>query len=241
MNLELLTLQYNTNDKLAPGWLEREDVNFYSAIRDEAGELAVSAGWKPWWSKAESQLDPENCKTEVVDLLHFHMSAVLKECFQFKEDSLDGLSAAELQNILLKRALADFQEAFVFEPLQERTNVDLVNDYLGDVLSMGAIQSIGSLLVLARRFGMDDAELAMRYIAKNALNNFRKTKNYKGDIEGAPPYVKLWDGENEDNYFVTCIINKAIDNAETLTYDEFYSRIAALYAEKVENANVATA
>ncbi|QDH83443.1 deoxyuridine 5'-triphosphate nucleotide hydrolase [Achromobacter phage Motura] len=227
---ELLALQYATNDKLAPGWLERSDVDFYSAIRDEAGELAVSAGWKPWWSKAESKLDRDNCKVEVVDLLHFHMSAVLRECFEQEGDELEDLSDEALKRELIESAADNFEYANYSSINPDRTDVQAVNDYLGDVLCMGAISSVPQLMALAERFGMIEAEFGLRYIAKNALNNFRKAHNYKGDIEGMPAYRKMWfDGQQEDNYYVTAYLNKQVENGKTPTYQQFYDAMEAMY------------
>lgn len=62
-------------------------LNYCRAIQQETAELTDSVPWK-WWAKYQ-KLDLENAKVEVVDLLHFLVSAA----------QVLGMDAAEMHRL----------------------------------------------------------------------------------------------------------------------------------------------
>ncbi len=202
-------MQYELGFKLAgPQWLVDPKVDTTSAMRDEAKELAESAGYAPWWAAGNAATDAENCKTEVVDLLHFLIQGAFREAWpamvKFHADKLVNTDPAERHVFLVQTVAHWFTTGYsefmdAGKTREHMGDVELTNHWLGTVIIGGPRASISVFFELADRFGLGWEELVQRYIVKNVLNHFRRAANYKGNIEGMPPYVKLWDGVSEDN------------------------------------------
>lgn len=78
---QIVTKQYELNDLFSKKtWITDSRVSLLDAIADEARELAVSAGWAPWWKGgAQPEYDEANCQVEVIDIMHFHIGEAIKE------------------------------------------------------------------------------------------------------------------------------------------------------------------
>lgn len=213
----MVQMQYELSFKLAgTDWLFNPAVDTTTAMLKESVELIDSAGYTAWWVKGEPALDPENCKTEVVDLFHFLMQGCLQQAWRM----LDAVRDLEPENtpqhvkdmlsddnILVPQVADWFYDAYCsydeFGPqLLARNDVHVVNYWLSQVLQGAPMSSLAAFWEMCYRFGLTLEDLNARYLAKNVLNQFRRDANYKGDKEGMPAYVKLWDGVHEDNWHV---------------------------------------
>ena len=106
---EIVIKQYALNDLFSKKtWINNPKVDMYSAIRDEANELAESAGWVPWWKGQEPKFDLENCQVEVIDILHFHIGAAIQETqYELVQNTADFREGLDEDNA------EDFADEFV--------------------------------------------------------------------------------------------------------------------------------
>jgi hypothetical protein len=210
---QMVQMQYDLSITLAgENWLLDPKVDTTSAMQKEADELIESAGYVPWWVKTEAKVDAENCKTEVVDLWHFLMQGCLQEAAR------GGVPAAELVECVTTN-LDDAYQEFLKGPSITfgLTNVRLTQRWLSMVLLNGMpMDSLRMFWEMADRFGLSLDDLYGRYFAKNTLNRFRRMANYKGDKADMPAYVKLWDGEHEDNWHVLRYVEHTNGNVDDL-------------------------
>ena len=72
-------------------------LNYCRAMSQEIAELTDSVPWK-WWAKYQ-QFDKQNCRVEVVDLLHFLISLA----------QVLGMSADDVFNAYVKKNEVNFQ------------------------------------------------------------------------------------------------------------------------------------
>jgi len=77
---EIFKLQYELNKRIGidTNALSEEEkikwvLNYSRAIQQETAELIDSVPWK-WWAKYQ-EFDAQNAKVEIIDLLHFVVSA----------------------------------------------------------------------------------------------------------------------------------------------------------------------
>ena len=97
---EIFTLQKSLNARIGvdtdkvqgnPEEQTKWLLNYCRAIQQETAELTDSVPWK-WWAKYQ-KLDLENAKVEVVDLMHFVVSAA----------QVLGMDAAEFHRLYTKK------------------------------------------------------------------------------------------------------------------------------------------
>ena len=179
MAAELVKLQNAFNKRVHPEW-EKQGYNWRRAAVLEGAELLDQLPWK-WW-KGGAAVDIEQCRMEVVDILHF----IVSDCIVAggRERAL-GLVAQMLKTIdeigpvpeVATDAAIEAADTFLTRAATARIAADLT----------------GPLAKLSCEFGMTAQQLYQGYIAKNALNAVRNQFGYK---EGR--YVKIWDGA-EDN------------------------------------------
>ena len=72
-------------------------LNYCRALSQEIAELTDSVPWK-WWAKYQ-QFDKQNCRVEVVDMLHFLISLA----------QVLGMSADDVFNAYMKKNEVNFQ------------------------------------------------------------------------------------------------------------------------------------
>ncbi len=208
--LTLFTLQAAANDTLAgPNWRnDPKTFDYKAALSDEVVEARLAAGYAPFWSGGEKPtFDANNLKLEIVDILHFLMSDVM----QATSDAAHPLP------LLANNAVNGFRYA----KSEDGWDAHIAHDFLGSVMTGNIQAAFEDFARLCGAAGMSFPELYGKYIAKNALNVFRKSIGYKQDKS-----VKYWvnDGDRkiEDNVFVMAKIDAMIQDGEdllALTYD----------------------
>lgn len=242
--LKIVELQYELSFKLAgPTWLTDTDrVDTDSAMRIEAGELMESAGYKSWWSKEGGKIDEANCLVEIVDILHFMMQGLMQA--QWKKIQTnppqDALDEAQVTN-LLHRPVAQAMVEGISPYYSTRPSVNdtkhwsrvrTANKWLGKMLLDGPRAAMPYFWVMCEKYSITPQLLISMYSAKNALNQFRKAYNYKGDIEGMEPYRKIWTDGQEDNVHVMGRARELADSGTTLSVSMVYEITKTLYFTK---------
>ncbi len=235
----MFRLQADANTSLAgPDWRTNPgQYDYLAALSDEVTECRLAAGYAPFWSGgAASQFDADNLKLEIVDVLHFLMSAFMQ--------SIRG-DESMFSVIDFAARVAEYNTAPVFR-LAPSTfaatygTVDhsIFHNFLGKVLTRnfdGAFQAFATMCWTAN---MEFRELYAKYLAKNALNIFRKSIGYKQDKS-----VKYWetnpDGSKvEDNYFVMSMVEDLLTEGVDeggLTFKSMLRRIAVRYSQVTGN------
>ena len=176
---EIVTKQYSLNDLFSKKtWLNNPSVNMYAAIQDESNELAVSAGWVPWWKGQEPSSDIPNCQVEVVDILHFHIGAALQEAqyeligrrTEFEGDSLDEDSIEIFSDALTAdsfdrnwKAGRDFtrytedERQFAIEEVANDLEVACSQEYKNPKLNVPYLDAVQSYLGAVLCYGARDS------------------------------------------------------------------------------------
>jgi len=165
---QMYDAQCKVNDEIFPEWRKKLDMeNWEEAILVESAEALESAGYK-WWKKQD--IDEENIKVELIDILHFKLSWLAYQTKYVFEQEISGFISGFGKKI---------------KPIERKTKL------LKDV---GKTQTMFSLGKAMKAYGLDNIEDVFRtYMTKNVLNLFRTKNGYK---EGT--YIKNWNGD-EDN------------------------------------------
>lgn len=212
---EYAEVQARTNDVMKPGWREtmtRED--YQVAIIDELSEyLGSGRAWK-WWKKASGEVDLWNEKIEIIDIVHFYLSAMLVDnnvitgnvFIGYYEDEDPICKFHNPDGTLNRKAFADMSRRLMAK----------------DVLPTHCLVYLNNLL---QGVGLTQEEASAVFIAKAALNEFR---TYSGYQDGS--YVKVQDGI-EDNerlrYIVGAFLhdpNMTLDDVRRSVEEEFFVR-----------------
>lgn len=194
---EMLLNQHSLNMKsYNTEWIEkgtRREFDYPLAAAQEIAEFINSYGYS-WWSKpvgnlTEVPLDELNCRTEIVDAVHFMLSqSIIDESVDNAVQSIHSayttamgtppsLNTRDLARVLQARLLLSFDSDLMAATW-------LSNPWV-------------TLFSLCRSMNFSLEQLSARYLGKSRLNAFRQKHGYK---EGK--YTKLWDGKNEDNFFL---------------------------------------
>lgn len=188
---------YNT------AWVEKGkalEFDYSLAAAMEIGEFINSYGYS-WWSK--SPQDMSNCKTEIIDAVHFMLSQTIIECGTI-EASAKIISAAYVESVHLENAGNPLYFAKMLSASLHVAHCEniIVNE------SEFHYNPWVFLFALAKSIDFDLDHLYTRYIGKSLLNAFRQVNYYKqgvrlyGSKDQGNTYLKCWDGTNEDNYFL---------------------------------------
>lgn len=247
--VQMFELQDSMNSKVHPEWRTHiwphlgAPARWTRAIRDELiAEIIPKIGWK-WWKATDSMELGLQTKLELVDIWHFLLSELLRV------SALDVVSQATLESTIeshleshidlgrrdaqdvshLRKYILDIIEVYIATTLDYDRKCTLysINDGIHasrDVQDL--YQLIDGFGVLMGLFGMTIVELNNWYLAKNALNVFRQQNGYKSG-----EYVKLWDNENEDNYFLEVIVTDvlSVNGDEVLTFDDIMKELDNMY------------
>lgn len=178
---QIFTLQAEANNKLvgSTDWLyDPIKYDFIQCCLAEANEATDSWGWAPWWKPAPA-LDMSNVKLELIDLLHFHTSAVMQHA-SIMGTSVENAIETGVAGIMnyVKPAVA---------PKQLENGTKAMQRYQQALLTNGPVVALHFLLDLFGMAGMSMEEASARYLAKNALNVFRANIGYKKNKD-----VKYW-------------------------------------------------
>lgn len=183
----MLQLQDTLNRKINPNWLTA-NFPFTRAIRVEAAELTDHLGWK-WW-KAQT-VDMAQAQLEVVDIWHFMLSQHLVDV-QGDYDAAVAVITKAIEEHDPMTVTNLLNRTFTLNGLTLHESVDVLGALAGLNYVAPSIFN-----VVMQRVGMNWAELELKYISKNVLNEFRAANGYK---DGS--YIKMWDGA-EDNVYLT--------------------------------------
>ena len=189
---------YNTEwiDKAITG-----EFDYPLAASMEIAEFINSYGYS-WWSS--SPRDIPNCKTEIVDAVHFMLSQAIADYG-------------------IHEAISHIVRAYEHHAKYSLTNpLDVAKKLITNLcyVSQKEYRSHGSwvnLFNLSASIDFTVEQLHARYIGKSVLNSFRQLNGYKngtvnfGACLSSKKYMKKWDGVNEDNYF----LSKWIDESTT--------------------------
>lgn len=204
----MLKLQADMNSTVNPDWLTA-GYPFLRAVVVETAEALDHVGWK-WWKRQDINI--EQVRVELVDILHFYLSAVLVQ------ENGDTENAAR----------------FLVESSGSRDTVQFDgNEYTPSELDLLELLELMAGLAVSRRLQLSLLEASLTkcsldwdttskiYISKNVLNIFRQKHGYK---EGS--YIKIWHGD-EDN---THLVNLA--NELNLGSEDYPKQLYAALEEK---------
>ena len=229
----LFGLQANANDVLAgANWrTDPKTYDYKAALMDEVVEARLAAGYAPFWSGgAKPEFDGNNLKLELVDILHFLMSEVLQGTTGSIEIILNDVGTSFVRGFLHGAEGGAWNPAHLYGMLGQ---LYLKEGTLAAPYWAGA--SVYYFGAACGSAGLSFDELYGKYIAKNALNVFRKSIGYKQDKS-----VKYWVTEHvdgvvnmtEDNVFVMAKVDTMVAAGEDLlsiTYDQMVEIISDEY------------
>jgi len=181
------------------------EFDYNLAASQEIAEFINSYGYS-WWSSSPKDLS--NCRTEIVDAVHFMLSQAVIE-FGSIEEALTTLVYAYVgvsNTPTLSESPLHYAKQLSAELL---TSSDAINT---------VTSSWFSLFRLCETIGFSIEHLYARYMAKSALNAFRQEKGYRNgtfkqgqrpvsEITGKPLYLKMWEPLREDNYVLSSWID----------------------------------
>lgn len=233
---EMLALQAQANAVMIT---DDEDVPYYRASVVESVEAIQHFGYK-WWKNTEPDLG--QAKMELIDILHFALSDVLKE----RSDNDIVFQASYLEKVL-KEAVSIFpvgrlitskkhievaelypelaltnHTAYKLTSLEHITFNDLAEQLIYFSLICGKT-SFSHLLLMFEKLEMTPLEVHGLYLGKNTLNKFRMANGQKENR-----YFKIWNGK-EDNEHLTHFIEKSARNNQQLHPQEIHNFLLATY------------
>ena len=166
----MFKMQDRLNEEMIPNWRDA-NLPWHRYIWTECAEAMDSLDFKHWKHK---EPDYDNLKVEMVDVIHFGLSALLQ----------DGM-----EHDVVELAQIEYSYSGTYK-LNNDTDVMHVLDNM--VLSTPDEQ-LFYVLDIWHYLGGTVETLYKAYMVKNILNYFRKSNGYK-----TGEYKKLWNGE-EDN------------------------------------------
>lgn len=206
---EMLRLQALMNTTVNAKWIDA-GYPFLRAVVVEAGEALEHVGWK-WWKR--QQPDLEQVQIELIDILHFYLSALIIEA------GGDAESAAQsMMTKLSSSGIVQFDER---QYNLSETNLLELLELLAGLAAARRIE-FSVLQECFKHCNLTWPDVVRIYVSKNVLNMFRQAHGYKDGT-----YVKIWNGE-EDNVVLARLAN-SLGN----TNDEFsktlYSQLQQEY------------
>lgn len=192
----MLELQNRMNSKVNPQWLTAKYA-FLRAAMVEIGEAIMSTDYK-WWKAGT--IDTNNIQVEIIDFIHFALSATIIEYNGDFEQAADTISlelAEDVNNIVFDGKKFDIAK------LDYLTALDLM-------IGLAAANRVSWPLVIksAQIYQMDGESIYKTYVGKNILNIFRQDFGYK---EGT--YIKEWHGKEDNVYLHHALMHSDINSA----------------------------
>ena len=202
--ITMLELQDSMNTRVNAGWRDA-GYDWYRAIWIEAAEMLEHYGWK-WWKKQRP--DTMQVKLEVVDIVHFALSARL----------VQGAEQGATQDVIAAQIAEEFANPVATDSI--RTTIELLAQHT--LVDRGAHFPI--IAGVMGHLEMPFDELHEIYVGKNVLNVFRQDNGYK---EGH--YIKTWDGREDNEHLVE--LSRELDSAAADFADSLYQALGQRYAE----------
>jgi hypothetical protein len=189
----MLETQASVNDRLNPGWREKND-DYMKAYRTELYEASLhDDGWK-WWAKAKPT-DMDEVLVELVDAWHFLLSQFLRFPQTREDTTIDGL-ADNLAN--LYEVGVGHRATWILDG--EITFAKVIDETIRRSFS---VQSSAArfFFTMLDYLKIDIETLYTFYRGKALLNSFRQDFGYK---QGT--YLKIWADGREDNTTLISIL-----------------------------------
>ena len=210
---QMLKSQKELNDEIFPEWLATlNKTRYMTAVLVELGEAISSLDYK-WWKAGNNDWD--NFKVELVDILHFLLSAL------WFDNEVQRADAC----YFFKKGLGD--RSIRPDELDEKDEIILIEN---NSLKLMKVDNVTAFLYLGRLFrAVNLTELTMiakEFVIKNVLNLFRTRNGYK---EGT--YIKDWNGQ-EDNV-IAWQLSKELHFNKHFNQD-LYNKLERYYNENVK-------
>jgi dimeric dUTPase (all-alpha-NTP-PPase superfamily) len=157
-------MQFELNDQTIDGWYKKS-LPWHTAIMVEVAEGIESTSWK-WWKSSEADL--ENLKVELIDILHFSISALASDAvtpsYEDEKHEIAEKLAGEMDSIYqyATDAAIDDSEKFLIATLESIASAALSKEY--KIALFHLWMAIGAL-------DMSLDEVYHRYLTKNLLNS----------------------------------------------------------------------
>jgi len=182
-----------------PNW-KTIKLPWYRAWVVECSEMMNYIPWK-WWKKEELNL--EQLRLELIDILHFGVSDLLenKNSIESHVDLLlDEFKYGKIDNSPIEEQI----ETFIQQSLKTKKF------------------NISSFVKLSKKVSLNIDEIYKLYMGKNILNKFRQDNGYKEKT-----YQKNWD-DKEDNYYLMLFLNQ-VEKIETDFEELIYNKLQEKY------------
>lgn len=191
---DMLHLQAAMNATVNVRWIEA-GYPFLRAVVVEVGEALEHLGWK-WWKKQDP--DIEQVRLELIDILHFYLSAILVS----EKGDEDSAAQFLMENSVSRDTVVLDGQCYV---LGSKNLLELLELLAG--LSAARRIEVCVLEECFKRCDLDWNTATKIYVSKNVLNVFRQAHGYK---EGT--YIKIWNGD-EDNVVLSRIADTLSPNS----------------------------
>ncbi len=185
-------------------WLNKgrtQEFDYSLAASQEIGEFVNSFGYE-WWSGDKQDIG--NCKMEIVDAVHFMLSQSVIDS-KYADEAIESIYQGLQMSVDL--SVDNVKTLSLAKMLMASLNLNSSSEYV-EAHGLLGLNAWALLFSLARSIDFDLRNLYTRYMAKALLNQFRQDHGYKTGVFkygyfAAERYLKLWDGVNQDNYFLT--------------------------------------
>lgn len=232
---EIAEMQFELNNFTAGnGWdisninvKTNKAINWNRASWLEMAEFVMSFDWKHWKKDPE---DIENAKVELVDILHFATSQLIRDkVLSLQEDNKDAsinyddifVEIAEEYATSFKNVI-EFKE---YECFDIYYYADKFVKFAAGESSFSA-KAMFNFVSLCVKLELMPEDLYKGYMIKNILNQFRQNNGYK---DGS--YKKVWtqdDMEAEDNVFAVKCAEQLLLNNESIK-ENLYLELEKIY------------
>ncbi len=215
--LHMCILQDEANTVMSSeAWRDSTDDTlwYYRAINNELGECSSHIGIK-WWKNEHPNEEIatsafKQARMEVIDVLHFALSNLVRGCHQSNTELEVGVSRHLFYPKLFSIGrFSQFSQRDVdLEPSYSELTI---NDFIEQCQYVNLVNGhlpLNYVMVLAELLDLSANDLYVAYVGKNVLNKFRTTN---GQREGT--YLKIWNGI-EDNEYLTEYLTEALASSD---------------------------
>lgn len=209
---QMVLAQNALNSTIRPDWPAAQ-FPFLRAARAEISEAQGYTSWEWWKNLAANEVDVfrttsdrDEFHMELVDALHFMLSALIQEKWNGEGWRYHDLPSAgqQLYGLLVKgreRHLEGYARATHGEdanaPLGPDSTLRRVEQLQFRLYEEKIGEAFCELVEVAEHTGLGLIGLVGRYFAKGVLNQFRQQHGYKEKT-----YIKNWGDGKEDNYYL---------------------------------------
>lgn len=214
----IVEIQLGVQNKVAPEWRESEIRPDISA-KVEIAEAIMNVGRtdiSDWWKK--TPFLKGQYMLELVDTLVFSILATAKD----SGSDLRVISDMVAGYHLYIDGMAGEELYSVQDPNDKVRHLDELLS--GTVYGFDEDHYSRLFNIMCQEAGGIEG-LYKWYTAKSVLNHFRKDNGYKDGT-----YIKLWDGTNEDNFFLEGILEDIVGEWDRETLEAtIYDKLAQMY------------